>query len=490
MKLRPRTPLTNADFALACHADFMVFAEAAWAIVNPGKEFVPGLHMEAIAHVLEQTERGELKRLGICMPPRYGKSFLSSVAFPAWLLGRDPTKQIVCVSYANDLAEQHAADCKALMASAFYKEVFPATRIDIRHSADTNFMTTKRGRRIATTVDGTLTGRGGQYIIVDDPMKPQDAFSDRRRTRTHNWWDNTLTQRLDSKQDDVIIVVMQRVHVDDTIARVKAKGTFHILTLPAIATHDEDIPLSRGRVFKRRVGEALHPAREPLPVLEALREEITPAVFEAQYQQNPSAGNDAIIRWEQIHRYDTERETFRTVPNEDYFVISWDTAAKTGERNDWTVGSVWFVKKSVLPPGSQRLRKARFYLVEIIRGKYDFDALIARMVDAHNQYRPKMHLIEDTLQAPALASALAWYHIHRAELVRPNGDKKARLYSQAGWFSRGQVAFPTTAPWIDALKEEWEPFPHGVHDDQVDSISQFLSWVFEMSENEVVSRSL
>ncbi len=105
-----------------------------------------------------------------------------------------------------------------------------------------------RGRRIATTVGGTLTGRG-QFIIVDDPMKPQDAFSERRRKTTHEWWSNTLVQRLDSKQDDVIITVMQRIHPDDNIARLRAKGNVEFLNLPAIAIQDEEIPLSHGRRF-------------------------------------------------------------------------------------------------------------------------------------------------------------------------------------------------------------------------------------------------
>ncbi len=476
---------TNEDFYDGCRGDFLAFAEAAWAVVNPGKPLVPSPCWELIADHLERTALGEIKRLGVCMPPRYGKSYLISIAFPAWLLGLDPAKQIVCVSYANDLAEQHAADCKALMMSDFYKEVFPGTRIDVRHTADMNFMTTGRGRRIATTVDGTLTGRGGQFILVDDPMKPQDALSDRRRLRTHAWWDNTLTQRLDSKQDDVIITVMQRIHVDDTIARLKAKGTFRILELPAIATKDEVYPLRRGRVFSRKVGDVLDPLREPLEVLLALKEEITPIVFEAQYQQNPTAGDEAVIPWESIVRYDETRETFRTVPGEDYFVVSWDTAVKTGERNDWTVGAVFFVQKSHMAPGTQSLRKARFYLVEIVRGKFDFPALLERMSDVDRQYRPRLHLLEDTLNAPPIVSSLQGI-VRNIVSVRPRGDKKARLYSQAGFFSRGQVRFPMKAPWMPVLKQEWEPFPNGAHDDQIDAISQMLNWVFEETGREVI----
>ncbi len=115
----------NEDFAEACRADFLVFAEAAWPIVNPGKRFVVAPHVEAITHVLECTERGEMKRLAITLPPRYGKSFLASIAFPAWLLGRDPSKQIICISYAEDLASQHASDCKALMDSPFLQGDLP-----------------------------------------------------------------------------------------------------------------------------------------------------------------------------------------------------------------------------------------------------------------------------------------------------------------------------------------------------------------------------
>lgn len=477
---------TNEDFHAACRGDFLTFAEAAWEIVNPGKSLASGFCWRLIADHLERATTGEIKRLGICLPPRYGKSYLVSIAYPAWLLGQDPSKQIVCVSYAHDLAEQHAGDCKTLMMSEFYKAVFPETRIDVRHTADMNFMTTRRGRRIATTVEGTVTGRGGQFILVDDPMKPADAYSDRRRQRTHLWWDNTLIQRLDSKLDDVVITVMQRVHVDDTIARLKAKGTFQFLELPAIATHDETYRLRNGTVCGRKAGEPLDPDREPLEVLAAIRDDITPEVFETQYQQNPSAGEQAVIQWDDIARYDPARETFRTIPGEDHFLVSWDTAVKTGDRNDWSVGAVFFVQRSHMPPGYQSYRKARLFLVEVIRAKMEFPDLIARMIDVQRQYRPKQNLIEDTLNAPAVAATLRDHQVRNVELIRSSGDKRSRLYSQAGWFHRKQVLFPTQAPWLTVLREEWLPFPHGVHDDQVDAISQALTYLYEMGERATV----
>jgi predicted phage terminase large subunit-like protein len=462
------------DFLNVCSAFLAPFIEFAFSVVNPGKDFVPAWHLDAMAHALERCARGECQRLIITVPPRYGKSLAASVAFPAWLLGFDPTLRIVCISYSAELAELHARDCKALMESTTYKEMFPGTRIDVRHGGEMDFQTTRRGRRFATSVEGTLTGRGGSFIILDDPMKPLDALSEKRRAKIHEWFQKTLISRLDSKKDDVIIVVMQRIHIDDTVGRLIARGGFEVLNLPAIAVQDEDIPLGLGRVQHRNVGEALDEHREPLDVLAKLREEMEPTNFEAQYQQNPSASNEAVIKWNDFARYNARP---RLEP-EDYYVISWDTAVKTGNSNNYSVASVWLVQLSHLPPGARTLADARFYLVYVYRAKLDFPGLRDAMLDLCKTYRrTKAVLIEDTHLGPALQTELAKWSRLKVELVRPIGDKASRLWAQAGWVHRRQILLPESATWLEPFRQEFEAFPNGAYDDQVDSFSQFLTWV-------------
>jgi hypothetical protein len=176
--------------------DFYAFVEKTFGTVCPGQRFWPNWHLEAIGHALERVVGGETKRLIILMPPRNLKSICTSVALPAWLLGHDPTRQIVCVSYSADLANKHARDCRAVLMAPWYQSTFPLTRIDPAKSAETEFMTTRRGFRLSTSPTATLTGRGGNILIIDDPMKPGDAQSEIGRLRCQEWYSNTLLSRV------------------------------------------------------------------------------------------------------------------------------------------------------------------------------------------------------------------------------------------------------------------------------------------------------
>lgn len=148
------------------------------------------------------------------MPPRSLKSICTSVAFPAWILGKDPSKRIITTSYSDELASKLARDCRAVMDTKWYKELFPQTRLNPNKRTETEYETTKNGYRLATSVGRTLTGRGGNFIIIDDPIKPQEALSETKRKSVNQWYTNTLYSRLDNKNTDVIIIVMQRVHTD------------------------------------------------------------------------------------------------------------------------------------------------------------------------------------------------------------------------------------------------------------------------------------
>ena len=161
--------------------DFLAFTQRCFQTVVPGQEFLSSWHLEAIAHQLERVRSRETRRLIITLPPRNLKSICASVAFPAFVLGHDPSVRIVCASYAQDLTAKHARDCRIVMESAWYKQLFPRTRLDPRKNTETEFETTARGYRLGTSVGGTLTGRGGNLIIIDDPMKPAEAMSATKR---------------------------------------------------------------------------------------------------------------------------------------------------------------------------------------------------------------------------------------------------------------------------------------------------------------------
>jgi hypothetical protein len=261
------------------------------------------------------------------MPPRSLKSISASIAFPAFVLGLDPGRRIICASYSGDLAKKHSNDFRAVLEPSWYKSTFPITRIGPFKNTETEIELTARGFRMATSVGGTLTGRGGDIIIFDDPLKPDDALSETKRTAVNQWFNNTLLSRLDDKRTGAIVVVMQRVHMDDlTGFLTETSDEWELLSLPAIAPFDECVPVWNGQVHQRKAGEALSPEREPLDVLKALQLQLGSDAFSSQYQQMPIPPGGAMVKRHWIQRYS------ELPPTSERLVIlqSWDTASKGG----------------------------------------------------------------------------------------------------------------------------------------------------------------
>jgi hypothetical protein len=188
------------DFRALLRNDFASFIEASFCELNPQTTYAQSLHIEVMASRLAACARGECRRLIISLPPRSLKSHSASVAFPAWLMGRDPAKQLICVSYGQELADKHARDTRNLMSTSFYQQIFPKTAISPDRKLVSDFATTAGGVRMATSVGGVLTGRGADIIIIDDPLKPDEAMSETRRTAVNDWYDNSLLSRLNSRR--------------------------------------------------------------------------------------------------------------------------------------------------------------------------------------------------------------------------------------------------------------------------------------------------
>jgi hypothetical protein len=360
--------------------NLVVFVRKAFAVLCPGQTFVPGWHLEAIAYQLERVRKGEINRLIINLPPRSLKSVIISVAFPAFLLGHDPTLRIICVSYSSDLAKKLANDFRAVLQSTWYRAFFPQTRIGLKDS-ETEIELTARGSRLATSIGGTLTGRGGGLIIIDDPLKPDDAYSEAKRNAANEWYNNTLVSRLDSKRTGAIVIVMQRLHMDDLVGFVTDQSNeWTVLSLPAIAEVDEDVPISATTVHHRKADDVLSPEREPMSVLESLKRQLGGDVFSAQYQQNPAPPGGAMIKRAWVQRYSAlppERERYLVLQ-------SWDTASKGGPENDYSVCTTWIVTKD-----------RRRFLVDVWRKRADYPTLKAAVVAESKKWSAGRVLVED-----------------------------------------------------------------------------------------------
>ena len=444
----------------ALRQDFVTFIQKTFNTVSPGDAYLHAPYIEAIAWHLRQCLEGKTKRLVITMPPRSLKSICASVALPAWALGRDPTSRIICASYSSDLTRKHANDCRTVLESDWYKRAFPGTRLHPNKNTEMEFMTTKRGFRLGTSVGGTLTGRGGKIIIIDDPMKPDEAMSEAKREAVKQWYDGTLYSRLDNKAEDVIILVMQRLHMDDLVGHVLEKENWVHLNMPAIAEADQVFEVGPGRFYERKEGEVLHPEREPKKVLDAIKETLGSYHFAAQYQQNPLPAGGNMVKWEWFQIYGE----LPTREANDRIVQSWDTASKAAELNDYSVCTTWLVKGN------------DYYLIDVVRERLEYPNLKKRVLKEYAKHQPSPLLIEDTGSGTSLIQELRRGGL-RLIPIKPEHDKITRMSAQSAKIEAGQVWLPEKAPWLDEFKTEILQFPNGRHDDQVDSMSQFLGWL-------------
>jgi hypothetical protein len=230
--------LTRAQYDAVLREDFASFVPRCFYDLNPQADLAMNWHLEVIAAKLIEVRRGRIKRLIINLPPRHLKSLIASIAFPAWCLGHDPSAQILCVSYAHDLADKFARDCRSIMTSEWYRQIF-ATRLAAPRQAAQELITTRQGYRLATSTGGVLTGRGADIILIDDPLKPEEALSEAQRKAANEWYDHTLYSRLNDKRHGAIVIIMQRLHEDDLVGHVLAQEQWEVLSFPAIAEADE-----------------------------------------------------------------------------------------------------------------------------------------------------------------------------------------------------------------------------------------------------------
>ena len=302
---------------------------------------------------------------------------------------------------------------------------------------------------------------GGDCFIIDDPQKPIDAQSETQRANVTQWFSNTLLPRLDNKETAAIIVVMQRVHMQDLSGYLlERSGEWQSLRLAAIAEEDERIRIGPETYHVRHAGEALHPARESLATLEKLRTDLGSDVFAAQYQQAPVPPGGGMIRREWLRYYDE-------LPERNYrskVIQSWDTAAKNGTQNDWSVCTTWLV-----------IDREFYYLLDLTRGRYEYPRLRDTAAQLAARFKPDTILIEDASTGTALAQDLKRMQHWMTRLVTVEHDKIGRLYVQQGKFEAGKVLLPRGAHFLRELGAELLTFPQGRHDDQVDSITQALA---------------
>jgi predicted phage terminase large subunit-like protein len=449
--------------------DLTAFTEFGFGVVRPGVRLKRNWHLDAVTYKLSQLAKGYIRRLIITLPPRSLKSLCASVALPAWFLGHYPWERVVVVSYSDFLSRTHANDFRRIVNHPLYQATFPAMRLD--RNTDREIVTTERGKRIATSIDGTLTGLGGNLIIIDDPIKLGDAMSDAVRERVIEWFRSTLLSRGDDKSETRIVVVMQRVHENDLVGYLQEQGGFEVLNLPSIATKTDSYDLGGGRIYTRLQGELLHPAHESVATLIELKREMGPIAFSAQYQQSPIPPGGTIIKRKWLTTYD-----YVGIQPGDRIVISWDIALSEMETGDYSACVVLLIRNEV------------FYILEVLRGRFPFETLKKKIIDLKKRYHPSTLLIEESSISLGLIQSLREQSIN-VTTYKPDTDKRARLIAQTDLFDGKSVRLPQRAAWLEEFVAELLAFPAG-HDDQVDALTQGLAWGRRNWGWKVVSRPL
>jgi predicted phage terminase large subunit-like protein len=450
-------------YAHALRNDLCAFIHRSFLELNAQTRFLPNWHIEVLAAKLEDVRAGRCKRLIVNVPPRHLKSHAISIAFPAWLLGHDPTKQILSVTYAQDLSDNLARKSRTLMQSAFYQGVFD-TRIARGREAIADFETMDGGYRLATSIGGVLTGRGADVIVLDDPLKADDALSETRRQSVNEWYDNTLRSRLNSQENGAIIIVMQRLHADDLVAHVQQHEPWEVLSFPAIAEQDEtyEFPTPYGlRRVHRMVGEILQPTLLSQSTLLAQRQAMSEYVFAAQYQQDPQPASGNIVKREWLKFYEPHDRPERF----DQIIQSWDTANKDTELSNYSVCTTW------------GLKRRHMFLLNVYRRKLDFPALKRSVRELAQLHRSRVVMVEDNASGTSLIQELRSENFSIIQAAPDvDGDKIMRLRAQTAKIEGGFVLFPREAPWLHAYLAELLAFPNSKYNDQVDSTVFALAW--------------
>lgn len=351
---------SDAEYVDALYrTHFDAFAQRAFEVVEPGTKYEHSWYIDLIAEHLEAVFRGEIKRLIINIPPRHLKSYLVSAAYPAWVLGKTPSEKFINASYGSAVVEQNARNCRMILRSEWYQQLFPQTKIDPALDRQTHFETTQRGAYYAATALSPITGVGASTILLDDMVKPMEAFSDTIRTSTNQNIRTTFFTRLNDRRTGKIILIMQRLHEDDPTGNLLKDGGWTHVKLPVEAK--SQIVVSLGdKTWQMEPGQLLFPQRLDKAELDKIRLDMTELNFAGQYMQEPIPVGGGEFKSEWIKYY----APGSVKPKEMNIVILVDPAGgedlnkKKRKLSDWTAMMV----AGCAPDGNR-------YLLDMVRDR-------------------------------------------------------------------------------------------------------------------------
>jgi predicted phage terminase large subunit-like protein len=434
-----------------CQKSFMAYVKKMW----PG--FIHGRHHAVMAKKFEEIAEGKLKRLCISLPPRHSKSEMGSFLFPAWFLGRFPNKKIIQASNTAELAVSFGRKVRNLVLSDEYQKIFPGVTLRQDSKAAGRWSTSQGGESFSIGVGGTMTGRGADLMIIDDPHNEGEAalaaFQPEIYDKSYEWFTSGPRQRL--QPGGAIVIIATRWSKRDLIGRVlKAAGElgkeeeWEVIELPAIMPS----------------GKPLWPEFWSLEELSALRDELPPGKWNAQYQQNPTAEEGAIVKREWWKIWEKEKP-----PSCEFIIQSWDTAFTKVERNDYSACTTWGVFHM-----NEDEKDVNIILLDCFQKRMEFPELKEKALAHYREWEPDSFIVEAKAAGAPLIFELRAMGIPVSEYTPSRGnDKFVRINSVADLFQSGKVWAPDTR-WARELIENMAAFPNAPHDDDVDSAVQAL----------------
>jgi len=445
--LKQMTEYKDALQREKCQQSFLDYVKYMW----PG--FVHGRHHAVMAKKFEEVVHGDCKRLIINMAPRHTKSEFASYLLPSWFLGNYPDKKVIQSSNTADLAVGFGRKVRNLVDSEQYDSIFPGIALAADSKAAGKWNTNAGGEYIAIGVGGTMTGKGADLMIIDDPHSEQEARLAQGDPTVFDsvfeWYTSGPRQRL--QPGGRIVIVMTRWSDKDLTGKIlrNASGEdWEVIELPAIMPS----------------GNPLWPEFWPLKELSAVKEEIGIYKWNAQYQQQPTGEEGAIIKRESWRRWKSDMP-----PPCDFIIQSWDTAFTKSERADYSACTTWGVFSLNEDPTDKHI-----ILLDAYRDKLEFPALKKAALEGYKEWQPDAFIVEAKAAGAPLVFELRSMGIPVSEYTPTRGnDKFVRLNSVADLFNSGKVWAPDKR-WADDLIEEMARFPNAEHDDYVDSSSQAL----------------
>ena len=441
--------LLEFDRVERCKESFLFFVQQMWPI------FISGKHHAIMADAFERVARGDLKRLIINMPPRHTKSEFASYLLPSWFLGKFPEKKIIQTAHTAELATGFGRKVRNLVSSENYQKVFD-TKLSSDSKAAGRWNTHMGGDYFAIGVGGAVTGKGADLLIIDDPHSEQEAKQGNPAVfdNVYEWFTSGPRQRL--QPGGAIIIVMTRWSKRDLTGQIlKNAGKdgvdqWEIIDFPAIMPS----------------GTPLWPGFWSKEALEALKAELPVAKWEAQYQQNPTSEEGAIIKREQWSIWEKN-----TPPPCEYIIQSWDTAFEKNNRADYSACTTWGVFQH---PNKQGDMRPNIILLDAFKQRMEFPELKKMALELWQEWEPDTLIVEKRAAGAPLIYEMRKMGIPLSEFTPGKGnDKISRVNAISDLFASGVVWCPETR-WAEEVMDEMASFPNGDHDDLVDSSSQAL----------------